>query len=107
MARIQSVADILEQRGMVSAIDPSYVVGHSRTLAQARRNSLHLYRRALKSVPQIKRYYAMPYSVEQMRKKIRHEFTRRGNLTDPQLVDHIVINGFNLLEEVRLAHLSN
>lgn len=72
----------------------------SRDMADARRGSLRLYRRALKAAPKMVRTYRLPHNVQEIRQKIRYDFESHSHVNDPALVDLLVMKGENKLEEV-------
>jgi NADH dehydrogenase (ubiquinone) 1 alpha subcomplex subunit 6 len=72
----------------------------SRNMADATRSSLRLYRRALKAAPVMVRTYRLPYSVNEIRRAIRYDFESHSRVTDPAIVDLLVMKGENNLEEV-------
>jgi len=84
------------------ALNPSgFAVALTRNLSEAHRQALRLYRNALKSCIDIKRLYQVPFSVQDMRRKIRFDFLRHGKVSDVDVIDMLVLKGFNLLEEAR------
>lgn len=72
----------------------------SRNMAEATRGSLRLYRRALKAAPVMVRTYRLPYDVNEIRRAIRYDFESHSRVSDPAIVDMLVMKGENNLEEV-------
>lgn len=72
----------------------------SRNMAEATRGSLRLYRRALKAAPTMVRTYRLPLEVAEIRRRIRYDFESHSHVTDPAIVDLLVMKGENNLEEV-------
>jgi NADH dehydrogenase (ubiquinone) 1 alpha subcomplex subunit 6 len=74
--------------------------GYSVTVADTKKAVLALYRRSLKSIPLITRIYRLPYDKEEMKERIKFNFLQNSHLTDPHLIDMVVLQGENNLEEV-------
>ena len=92
-------------------------IPHSQTLSQARQNSVRLYRRCvcplthahlmnlsnhrrcLKEAPGIIRTYKLFYTVPEIRAKMKRAFLMNAHVSDPAIVDSLVLKGYNDLEE--------
>merc|ERR1711978_675717 len=77
---------------------------HSQNLEEARRNVRSLYRSYIRSVPYIMTTFKVAKLTEkQLYSVIREEFNKHGNVTDPRVVDLLVIKGkIELQEQVEL-----
>lgn len=77
---------------------------HSQNLEEARRNVRSLYRSYIRSVPYIMTTFKVAKLTEkQLYGVLREEFTKHGNVTDPRVVDMLVIKGkIELQEQVEL-----
>lgn len=76
----------------------------SRTLGEARAGAIRLYRAACKAAPEIVRSYRLQYTPQDLRRKFRFQFEQNKTITDPQLVDLLVLKGENDLEEALLVY---
>eukprot|EP01125_Pyxidicula_operculata_P002467 TRINITY_DN12327_c0_g1_i1.p1 TRINITY_DN12327_c0_g1~~TRINITY_DN12327_c0_g1_i1.p1 ORF type:complete len:133 (+),score=31.64 TRINITY_DN12327_c0_g1_i1:36-434(+) len=83
-------------------IRSSAVLHYSRDLTVAKQRSVALYRRCLKEAPEIIRNYRLTYTVEEVRKKMKQHFRENAHVTDPIIIDSLVLKGENQLEECRM-----
>merc|ERR1711997_501869 len=77
---------------------------HSQNLEEARKNVRSLYRSYIRSVPYIMTTFKVAKLTEkQLYSVLREEFTKHGNVTDPRVIDMLVIKGkIELQEQVEL-----
>merc|ERR1712141_256711 len=70
---------------------------HSQNLEEARKNVRSLYRSYVRSVPYIMTTFKVAKLTEkQLYSVLREEFTKHGNVSDPRVVDMLVIKGRKL-----------
>ena len=77
----------------------SVALNYSRNMLEARQSVARLYRAACKAAPTICRTYRLQYTPADLRKKFRFQIEQNRSLTDPQMVDLLVMKGANDLEE--------
>ncbi|GJQ15071.1 hypothetical protein GpartN1_g6862.t1 [Galdieria partita] len=75
--------------------------GLSTTEQEARERVIHLYRYALKSVPDIRKNYRLNEGKEDVALCIRDLFERHRNVQDRKLIDMLVFKGRQDIDEVR------
>jgi len=77
----------------------SSVLAKSKSLTEATLKSRHLYRRAMRSAPRIIQLYELPYSVDEVRKRIAQEFKKHKNLDDVETINMLWAKGKMELDE--------
>ncbi|CAM9984628.1 unnamed protein product [Bubo scandiacus] len=83
-------------RGAVSAaVKPIF----SRDLGEAKRRVRELYRAWYREVPNTVHLYQLDITVKQGRNKVREMFLKNANVTDPRVIDMLVIKGKMDLQE--------
>ncbi|NXU40811.1 NDUA6 dehydrogenase, partial [Drymodes brunneopygia] len=83
-------------RGVVSAaVKPIF----SRDLGEAKRRVRELYRAWYREVPNTVHLYQLDITVKQGRNKVREMFIKNAHVTDPRVIDMMVIKGKMELEE--------
>ncbi|XP_037738881.1 NADH dehydrogenase [ubiquinone] 1 alpha subcomplex subunit 6 [Chelonia mydas] len=78
-----------------SAVKPIF----SRDLGEAKRRVRELYRAWYREVPNAVQLYQLDISVKQGRDKVREMFVRNAHVTDPRVIDILVIKGKMELQE--------
>ncbi|XP_038266727.1 NADH dehydrogenase [ubiquinone] 1 alpha subcomplex subunit 6 [Dermochelys coriacea] len=71
----------------------------SRDLGEAKRRVRELYRAWYREVPNAVQLYQLDISVKQGRDKVREMFVRNAHVTDPRVIDILVIKGKMELQE--------
>ncbi|XP_075791997.1 NADH dehydrogenase [ubiquinone] 1 alpha subcomplex subunit 6 [Pelodiscus sinensis] len=71
----------------------------SRDLGEAKRRVRELYRAWYREVPHTVQVYQIDITVRQGRDKLREMFMKNAHVTDPRLIDMLVIKGKLELEE--------
>ncbi|CAM5083912.1 unnamed protein product [Eretmochelys imbricata] len=71
----------------------------SRDLGEAKRRVRELYRAWYREVPNAVQLYQLDISVKQGRDKVREMFMRHAHVTDPRVIDILVIKGKMELQE--------
>ncbi|MEE6508185.1 hypothetical protein FKM82_019621 [Ascaphus truei] len=71
----------------------------SRDLGEAKRRSRELYRAWYREVPNTVHVFQLDITVKQGRDKVRDLFQRNAHITDPRVIDMLVIKGKMDLEE--------
>ncbi|XP_074866579.1 NADH dehydrogenase [ubiquinone] 1 alpha subcomplex subunit 6 [Carettochelys insculpta] len=71
----------------------------SRDLGEAKRRVRELYRAWYREVPNAVHTHQLDISVKQGRDKLREMFMKNANITDPRVIDMLVIKGKMELEE--------
>ncbi|CAM4462534.1 unnamed protein product [Lepidochelys olivacea] len=71
----------------------------SRDLGEAKRRVRELYRAWYREVPNAVQLYQLDISVKQGRDKVREMFMRNAHVTDPRVIDILVIKGKMELQE--------
>ncbi|NWU59886.1 NDUA6 dehydrogenase, partial [Dromas ardeola] len=83
-------------KGAVSAaVKPIF----SRDLGEAKRRVRELYRAWYREVPNTVHLYQLDITVKQGRNKVREMFMKNGHVTDPRVIDMLVIKGKMDLQE--------
>ncbi|XP_074757491.1 NADH dehydrogenase [ubiquinone] 1 alpha subcomplex subunit 6 [Athene noctua] len=83
-------------KGAVSAlVKPIF----SRDLGEAKRRVRELYRAWYREVPNTVHLYQLDITVKQGRNKVREMFLKNANVTDPRVIDMLVIKGKMDLQE--------
>ncbi|NXL31626.1 NDUA6 dehydrogenase, partial [Glaucidium brasilianum] len=83
-------------KGAVSAaVKPIF----SRDLGEAKRRVRELYRAWYREVPNTVHLYQLDITVKQGRNKVREMFLKNANVTDPRVIDMLVIKGKMELQE--------
>uniref|UniRef100_A0A8C8RB75 NADH dehydrogenase [ubiquinone] 1 alpha subcomplex subunit 6 n=1 Tax=Pelusios castaneus TaxID=367368 RepID=A0A8C8RB75_9SAUR len=84
---------------VVAVVKPIF----SRDLSQAKRRVRELYRAWYREVPNAVRQYLLNISVKQGRDKVREMFMKNAHVTDPRVIDLLVIKGKMELQETTRA----
>ncbi|XP_061218677.1 NADH dehydrogenase [ubiquinone] 1 alpha subcomplex subunit 6 [Neopsephotus bourkii] len=71
----------------------------SRDLSEAKRRVRELYRAWYREVPNTVHLYQLDITVKQGRNKVREMFMKNAHITDPRVVDMLVIKGKMELQE--------
>ncbi|XP_069510487.1 NADH dehydrogenase [ubiquinone] 1 alpha subcomplex subunit 6 [Ambystoma mexicanum] len=71
----------------------------SRDLGEAKRRARELYRAWYREVPNTVHIYQLDITVRQGRDKVRDMFRNNSHITDPRVIDMLVIKGKMELEE--------
>ncbi|KAM4720836.1 NADH dehydrogenase [ubiquinone] 1 alpha subcomplex subunit 6 [Rhinophrynus dorsalis] len=71
----------------------------SRDLGEAKRRARELYRAWYREVPNTVHVYQLDITVNQGRDKLREMFQKNANITNPRVIDMLVIKGKMDLEE--------
>ncbi|XP_053560502.1 NADH dehydrogenase [ubiquinone] 1 alpha subcomplex subunit 6 [Bombina bombina] len=71
----------------------------SRDLGEAKRRARELYRAWYREVPNTVHVFQLDISVKQGRNKVREMFQRSAHITDPRVIDMLIIKGKMDLEE--------
>ncbi|XP_061495311.1 NADH dehydrogenase [ubiquinone] 1 alpha subcomplex subunit 6 isoform X1 [Rhineura floridana] len=71
----------------------------SRDLAEAKRRVRELYRAWYREIPNTVHIYQLDISVKQGRDKVREMFMKNAHVTDPRVIDMLVIKGKMELQE--------
>ncbi|XP_068096265.1 NADH dehydrogenase [ubiquinone] 1 alpha subcomplex subunit 6-like [Hyperolius riggenbachi] len=79
----------------VGAVKPLF----SRDVGEAKRRVRELYRAWYREVPNTVHLYQLDISVKQGRDKVREMFQKNAHVTDPRVIDLLVIKGKMELEE--------
>ncbi|NXT15337.1 NDUA6 dehydrogenase, partial [Prunella fulvescens] len=74
-------------KGVVSAVKPIF----SRDLSEAKRRVRELYRAWYREVPNTVHLYQLDITVKQGRNKVREMFMKNAHVTDPRVIDMLVI----------------
>ncbi|NWR22190.1 NDUA6 dehydrogenase, partial [Emberiza fucata] len=83
-------------KGVVSAaVKPIF----SRDLGEAKRRVRELYRAWYREVPNTVHLYQLDITVKQGRNKVREMFMKNAHVTDPRVIDMLVIKGKMELQE--------
>ncbi|NWW40638.1 NDUA6 dehydrogenase, partial [Panurus biarmicus] len=83
-------------KGVVSAaVKPVF----SRDLGEAKRRVRELYRAWYREVPNTVHLYQLDITVKQGRNKVREMFMKNARVTDPRVIDMLVIKGKMELQE--------
>ncbi|NXC55628.1 NDUA6 dehydrogenase, partial [Aleadryas rufinucha] len=83
-------------KGAVSAaVKPIF----SRDLGEAKRRVRELYRAWYREVPNTVHLYQLDITVKQARNKVREMFMKNAHVTDPRVIDMLVIKGKMELQE--------
>lgn len=80
-------------------VNTTYQMKVSTNLEDARRQAVQLYRQTLRSCGLVKKLYSIPLTEAEMRRKVTHEFRSHGHIDNPEVLDTLVLKGYNLLEE--------
>ncbi|KAM9172601.1 NADH dehydrogenase [ubiquinone] 1 alpha subcomplex subunit 6 [Pangshura tecta] len=75
----------------------------SRDLSEAKRRVRELYRAWYREVPSAVHIYQLNISVKQGRDKVREMFMKNAHVTDPRVIDMLVIKGKMELQETTLV----
>jgi NADH dehydrogenase (ubiquinone) 1 alpha subcomplex subunit 6 len=70
-------------------------------MAEARQNVIDLYRTALRLVPEFNAQYELSHSPSYMRARIRRDFEKHKNVSNPLIVDKLMYLGRIQLEEAK------
>ncbi|XP_069053178.1 NADH dehydrogenase [ubiquinone] 1 alpha subcomplex subunit 6 [Lepisosteus oculatus] len=81
--------------GAVRVVKPIF----SRDLEEAKRRVRELYRAWYREIPNTVTMYQLDITVRQGREKVREMFDRNRHVTDPRVVDMLVIKGKMELQE--------
>ncbi|XP_067415710.1 NADH dehydrogenase [ubiquinone] 1 alpha subcomplex subunit 6 [Emydura macquarii macquarii] len=84
---------------LAAAVKPIF----SRDLSQAKRRVRELYRAWYREVPNAVHLYHLDISVKQGREKVREMFMKNAHVTDPRVIDLLVIKGKMELQETTRA----
>eukprot|EP01121_Diplochlamys_sp_Union-15-3_P005685 TRINITY_DN1601_c0_g1_i1.p1 TRINITY_DN1601_c0_g1~~TRINITY_DN1601_c0_g1_i1.p1 ORF type:complete len:116 (+),score=15.99 TRINITY_DN1601_c0_g1_i1:74-421(+) len=71
----------------------------SRTLREASKKGVQLYRRVMKAGPKVINVYGLDITTQQYRDKIREEFRKHQHLEDKDTVDMLVFKGEQEFQE--------
>ncbi|KAI4893508.1 hypothetical protein NFI96_003975 [Prochilodus magdalenae] len=82
-------------RAAVKAVKPIF----SRDVDEAKRRVRELYRAWYREVPNTVAMYQLDISVRQGREKVRQIFNKNNHVTDPRVIDMLVIKGKMELQE--------
>ncbi|XP_036422913.1 NADH dehydrogenase [ubiquinone] 1 alpha subcomplex subunit 6 [Colossoma macropomum] len=82
-------------RGAVKAVKPIF----SRDVDEAKRRVRELYRAWYREVPNTVAMYQLDITVRQGREKVREIFNKNKHVTDPRIIDMLVIKGKMELQE--------
>ncbi|KAL6457416.1 hypothetical protein MHYP_G00343790 [Metynnis hypsauchen] len=82
-------------RGAVKAVKPIF----SRDVDEAKRRVRELYRAWYREVPNTVAMYQLDITVRQGRDKVREIFNKNKHVTDPRVIDMLVIKGKMELQE--------
>ncbi|NXA62061.1 NDUA6 dehydrogenase, partial [Mohoua ochrocephala] len=82
-------------KGVSAAVKPIF----SRDLADAKRRVRELYRAWYREVPNTVHLYQLDITVKQGRNKVREMFMKNAHVTDPRVIDMLVIKGKMELQE--------
>jgi hypothetical protein len=74
----------------------------SSSFQEARKNILNLYRECMREAPNIIASYELGWTPVQLRNRIREEFDKYADETDPNIMDQLCLFGTMELEETRL-----
>ncbi|XP_015357322.2 NADH dehydrogenase [ubiquinone] 1 alpha subcomplex subunit 6 [Marmota marmota marmota] len=86
-------------RGAVAAASTSVKPIFSRDMNEAKRRVRELYRAWYREVPNTVHLFQLDITVKQGRDKVREMFMKNAHVTDPRVVDLLVIKGKMELEE--------
>ncbi|XP_042323720.1 NADH dehydrogenase [ubiquinone] 1 alpha subcomplex subunit 6 [Sceloporus undulatus] len=81
--------------GAAAVVKPIF----SRDLAEAKRRVRELYRAWYREVPDTVHIYQLDITVKQGRDKVREMFMKNAHVTDPRVIDMLVIKGKMELQE--------
>ncbi|XP_026879881.2 NADH dehydrogenase [ubiquinone] 1 alpha subcomplex subunit 6 [Electrophorus electricus] len=90
-----SAAAAARAAGAVKVVKPIF----SRDLAEAKRRVRELYRAWYREVPNTVAMYQLDISARQGREKVREVFNQKKHVTDPRVIDMLVIKGKMELQE--------
>lgn len=68
-------------------------------MPEAHRRAINLYRAWFRQIPYIKHEFDLPISEKDMKDKLREKYYQNKNVTDPRVVDMLVIKGQMELNE--------
>jgi len=88
------------ERRIADMVEPVPAIA-SKSLAEAHRRGLRLYKTFLRSVPHIISKYELGFSVVQVRARITREFIKYKHIKDLMTIDFLLFKGTNELMELR------
>lgn len=75
---------------------------NSKTIEEASKNVIRLYRNSIRSIPHIIRIYNLELNASEIKQQIKKEFLKNSSIKDPQIIDMLVFKGNSELEETKL-----